>query len=90
MLVVKVDGINLLIIPPANNAIAKIVEQTTLIIIADLKGILILLVPQAKLATKASMDRALTSKIASIEDKKLNEENIDNPLTFDSVLTIYE
>ena len=39
MLVVKVDGINLLIIPPANNAIAKIVEQTTLIIIADLKGI---------------------------------------------------
>ena len=45
MLVVKVDGINLLIIPPANNAIAKIVEQTTLIIIADLKGILILLVP---------------------------------------------
>ena len=36
------------------------------------------------------MDRALTSKIASIEDKKLNEENIDTPLTFDSVLTIYE
>ena len=45
ILVVKTDGINLLIRLPANNAIPKIAEQTTLIIIADLKGILILLVP---------------------------------------------
>ena len=45
ILVVKIDGIKLLIILPANKAIPKMTEQTTLIIIADLKGIFILLVP---------------------------------------------
>ena len=37
---------------------------------ADLKGIFILLVAQAKLATKASIDKAPTSKTAFTEDKK--------------------
>ena len=44
ILVVKIDGMNLLTILPKNKAIPKIVVDTTLIIKADLKGIFILLV----------------------------------------------
>ena len=61
---------NLLTILPKNKAIPKIVVDTTLIIKADLKGIFILLVAQAKLATKASIDKAPTSKTAFTEDKR--------------------
>ncbi|HGL5936716.1 TPA: hypothetical protein ACKFSY_004090, partial [Clostridioides difficile] len=55
-----------LTIVPAKSDIAKIAEQTTLIIIFEYKGTLTLFTPYPKLVTKASIQREVTNKIDSI------------------------
>ncbi len=62
---VKDSGTKFLIIVPKNRDIAKIELQITFIIVTDKKGIFTLLVPYAKLATKASMESAVTIIIDS-------------------------